>query len=134
MNGLQALKEIRAFDGQARVLMVTALGQQSVVRAAQQLFEHQGDGVHFLARRAGGAPDVQRNGDARRRGLLAPVNQLGQQLVLEQFEGGAVAEERRFAGRDSVDNLAGQRVGRVSRRFDVQLGEATAAGLLEQRR
>jgi len=31
MDGLTALKEIRRFDPQARVIMVTALGQESVV-------------------------------------------------------------------------------------------------------
>lgn len=36
MNGLEALREIRAFDGQAKVIMVTALGQQAMVREAIQ--------------------------------------------------------------------------------------------------
>jgi two-component system chemotaxis response regulator CheY len=31
MDGLQALKEIRAFDPKAKVVMLTALGQESVV-------------------------------------------------------------------------------------------------------
>lgn len=31
MDGLSALKEIRSFDPQARVVMLTALGQESVV-------------------------------------------------------------------------------------------------------
>jgi len=34
MDGLAALKEIRAFDAQARVVMLTALGQESVVLEA----------------------------------------------------------------------------------------------------
>jgi two-component system chemotaxis response regulator CheY len=34
MDGLSALKEIRAFDGSASVAMVTALGQQQVVLEA----------------------------------------------------------------------------------------------------
>ena len=34
MDGLTALKEIRAFDPQARVVMLTALGQESVVLEA----------------------------------------------------------------------------------------------------
>lgn len=34
MDGLSALKEIRAFDPQARVVMLTALGQESVVLEA----------------------------------------------------------------------------------------------------
>jgi two-component system chemotaxis response regulator CheY len=34
MDGLTALKEIRGFDGKARVIMLTALGQESVVLEA----------------------------------------------------------------------------------------------------
>jgi two-component system, chemotaxis family, chemotaxis protein CheY len=34
MDGLTALKEIRAFDANARVVMLTALGQESVVLEA----------------------------------------------------------------------------------------------------
>ena len=34
MDGLQALKEIRAFDPKAKVVMLTALGQESVVLEA----------------------------------------------------------------------------------------------------
>ncbi len=34
MDGLQALKEIRAIDPNARVAMVTAMGQQSIVMEA----------------------------------------------------------------------------------------------------
>ncbi len=34
MDGLTALKEIRAVDGNARVAMVTAMGQQSIVMEA----------------------------------------------------------------------------------------------------
>ncbi len=34
MDGLAALKEIRAFDSRARVIMLTALGQESVVLEA----------------------------------------------------------------------------------------------------
>jgi two-component system chemotaxis response regulator CheY len=34
MDGLTALKEIRAFDSQAKVIMLTALGQESVVLEA----------------------------------------------------------------------------------------------------
>jgi two-component system chemotaxis response regulator CheY len=34
MDGLTALKEIRAFDSQAKVVMLTALGQESVVLEA----------------------------------------------------------------------------------------------------
>jgi len=34
MDGLAALKEIRAFDSQAKVVMLTALGQESVVLEA----------------------------------------------------------------------------------------------------
>jgi len=34
MDGLQALKEIRAFDPNAKVVMLTALGQESVVLEA----------------------------------------------------------------------------------------------------
>jgi two-component system chemotaxis response regulator CheY len=34
MDGLSALKEIRAFDAKARVVMLTALGQESVVLEA----------------------------------------------------------------------------------------------------
>jgi two-component system chemotaxis response regulator CheY len=34
MDGLAALKEIRSFDPQARVIMLTALGQESVVLEA----------------------------------------------------------------------------------------------------
>ncbi len=34
MDGLTALKEIRAFDPKARVIMLTALGQESVVLEA----------------------------------------------------------------------------------------------------
>ena len=34
MDGLQALKEIRAFDSKAKVVMLTALGQESVVLEA----------------------------------------------------------------------------------------------------
>ena len=36
MDGLSALKEIRAHDGDARVAMVTAMGQQSIVMEALQ--------------------------------------------------------------------------------------------------
>lgn len=36
MDGLSALKEIRAFDSDARVAMVTAMGQQSIVMEALQ--------------------------------------------------------------------------------------------------
>ena len=36
MDGLSALKEIRAVDGDARVAMVTAMGQQSIVMEALQ--------------------------------------------------------------------------------------------------
>jgi two-component system, chemotaxis family, chemotaxis protein CheY len=34
MDGLSALKEIRSFDGAAKVVMLTALGQESVVLEA----------------------------------------------------------------------------------------------------
>jgi two-component system, chemotaxis family, chemotaxis protein CheY len=34
MNGLEALKAIRALDPQAKIIMVTALGQQAMVREA----------------------------------------------------------------------------------------------------
>jgi two-component system, chemotaxis family, chemotaxis protein CheY len=34
MDGLQALKEIRAIDPKAKVVMLTALGQESVVLEA----------------------------------------------------------------------------------------------------
>ena len=36
MDGLSALKEIRALDSDARVAMVTAMGQQSIVMEALQ--------------------------------------------------------------------------------------------------
>ena len=36
MDGLSALKEIRAIDSDARVAMVTAMGQQSIVMEALQ--------------------------------------------------------------------------------------------------
>ena len=36
MDGLSALKEIRAHDSDARVAMVTAMGQQSIVMEALQ--------------------------------------------------------------------------------------------------
>lgn len=34
MNGIEALKEIKAFDPQAKVVMVSALGQESYIKEA----------------------------------------------------------------------------------------------------